>query len=156
MKPCSVCRHKRRAEIDRMLVAGCSYRTITTLFSDLSPQALGRHKRAHIPELLRKAAQDREAEDLQEAKDLARQCARYLRKANEMLGAADSWLRDPDTGEYNLDPRSTEVSVIYSQLIGGKEVRKKAPLSELLAKLEQGRPVVVHNTTWRVSDPRDL
>ena len=156
MKPCGLCSHKARKQIDALLVAGATYRTITNAFPNLSRHAVGRHKRDHLPELMAKAAKEREAVEVQDAKDLVGQCTRYLKKANEMLAAADEWLRDPETGRFNLDPRSTEINVIYSELVEGKEVRRKAPLSQLLAKAEGTSGMMIHHSHWRVSDPRDL
>ncbi len=156
MKPCGICTHKARKQIDALLIAGATYRTVTNAFPKLSRHALGRHKRDHLPTLMAKAAKEREAKEVQDAKDLVGQCNRYVKKANEMLAAADAWLRDPETGRFNLDPRSIEISVIYSELVDGKEVRRKAPLSQLLTQAEKGNGRMIHHSHWRVSDPRDL
>jgi hypothetical protein len=94
-------------------------------------------------------------EKLKEARDLAGQCCRYLKTANGMLEAADACLRDPESGRYTLDPRSTEVAVIFTELVAGKPVRRKALLSQLPARLENSG-LTVHRTGWRIAEPRDL
>ena len=53
-RPCTICRHPKREEIDRALVRNeAGYRTIAARF-DISPSALFRHKREHLPALIAK------------------------------------------------------------------------------------------------------
>ena len=51
-KPCSVCTHTKRQDIDRALLAGVSYRTVSAQFGP-SPSALCRHVR-HLARYLDK------------------------------------------------------------------------------------------------------
>lgn len=59
-KPCSVCTHKQRHEVDRLLVARTPYRKITERFF-VSQAALSRHLRAHLPQKLALAEQTEQA-----------------------------------------------------------------------------------------------
>ena len=51
-KPCSVCHHSKRHDIDRALMAGVSYRTLSAQFGP-SPSALCRHVR-HLARYVQK------------------------------------------------------------------------------------------------------
>ncbi len=51
-KPCSVCHHSKRQDIDRALMAGVSYRTLSAQFGP-SPSALCRHVR-HLARYVQK------------------------------------------------------------------------------------------------------
>jgi hypothetical protein len=57
---CKVCRHKKRKEIDRMLVDGASLRDIAKQFS-VTSAALHRHHAKHIPATLAAAKEATEA-----------------------------------------------------------------------------------------------
>ena len=52
-KPCTVCTHTKRADIDRALMAGVSYRTLAAQYGP-SPSALCRHVR-HLSRYLDRA-----------------------------------------------------------------------------------------------------
>jgi hypothetical protein len=68
-RTCTVCTHERRGEIDRALVSGTSFRIISKRCS-VSPSALFRHKRDHLPAHLVRA---KEEETVGEAIDVVRQ-----------------------------------------------------------------------------------
>ena len=156
---CAICDQKAARSINKMLAAGCSYRDISRLYGGrkgLSKHSLSRHRKEHIPELIRKAAADREVNAIEEARDLLGQSAQYLRSANKMLRACDEWLKGPN-GEYCLEPRDNEVKIFYSDLSTGQEVRHVALLSELLKKLtKKDKKIVVSGWRYRHADPRDL
>lgn len=154
---CAVCDHKARKQIDRLLIAGVSYRNISQLYTGFSKYSLSRHKREHIPELIAKAVKDREAAAVEEAKDLVGECNRYLREANDLLTACSRWLRDPLTGEIILDPRDTEIRVFYTDASSGTVVKRQALLADLIAKIEsKEKTVMVTGWRYRHADPRDL
>ena len=53
-RPCTICRHPKREEIDRALVRNeAGYRTVAARFG-ISASALFRHKREHLPALIAK------------------------------------------------------------------------------------------------------
>ncbi len=59
-RQCTVCVHKDLDEINRLLLCSDSYRDIARQFG-LSKDALARHKESHIPELLLKSQDVKEA-----------------------------------------------------------------------------------------------
>lgn len=65
-RTCTVCRSKHRQEIEAALLAMEPYRHIAARM-DLAPSSLVRHRRAHLPPQLAKAA---ELEEAHEAADL--------------------------------------------------------------------------------------
>ena len=65
-KRCTICRHTDVDRIDRALVGGGVVTRLSALFR-VSPDALDRHKRQHLPE---KLAQAQEADELAKADSL--------------------------------------------------------------------------------------
>src|SRR5690554_5949617 len=60
---CTICNHSLRVEIDKVLIAGVSYRAIARQYG-VSREAVGRHKRnGHIAEHIAKAAQKKEIKE---------------------------------------------------------------------------------------------
>ena len=109
-RSCTVCTHKARAEIDRALVAGETFRNIAERFGT-SVAALHRHKADHLPVKLAKA---QEAEEVAQADDLLEQVRDLQGRALAILDKAE------EAGELR-----TELSAI-------REARGNL---ELLAKL---------------------
>ena len=65
-RTCTVCRHADRAAIDAALVGGEAYRSVAQRFA-ASPDAVHRHKAAHLSRVLARASDAREvtrADDL--------------------------------------------------------------------------------------------
>ena len=79
-RKCSICTHKERAEIERLIVAGEPYRGITRKFA-VSEDALTRHK-SHIGEALKKAV---EAREISSAVTIAEQLAELRRDTEAIL-----------------------------------------------------------------------
>ena len=169
-RTCSICTHPERSAIDKALVAGEPFRNIAQR-SGTSSGALHRHKAEHLPRLLARAqrAEDRHADALaaqqgaQEARDEAtavdvmaelRHCLTRVRKVYD---ACDEWLTDPaDPSRYTLAPRAEEVQVVYTEPgADGRPQRRRAPLSELLARLDREG---LRTAGWETkhADPRDL
>ncbi|MBN2860881.1 MAG: hypothetical protein JXK93_11505 [Sphaerochaetaceae bacterium] len=82
----------------------------------------------------------------------------YVQK---MYEACNDWLEDPeDHSKYNLDPRATELKVIYLQeyiddMGNTKTYRMKEPLQDLLDKAmnPEQSPIKVET---KIADPRNL
>jgi hypothetical protein len=162
-------------EIDKALVAGNdSDRSIASRFG-IGVGAVQRHRNAHLPATLaraqkvqaeRKAAQcaaivqAHEARQDDAAVDVMGELQRALRRVNLLFDACDRWLQDPDDpSRYDVSARAEDIDVIYTELVDGKEARKKAKLSELWARLEEagrevGRSLVLVET--KHADPREL
>ncbi len=150
---CTVCTSPQRAAIDAALASGAPNRRIAAQFF-VTEQAVRRHKADHLPASLVEAAQAQQASD---AIDVMQELVRCLRRVNLLFDACDRWLRDPEAPEqYDIGPRSTDVNVIYTVTgTDGKAQRKKAALSELLARLSD-EPYVLERWEYKHADPREL
>jgi hypothetical protein len=83
MRPCSICTHEQRGEIDRALVSGTPVRLVAGRFGT-SKSAASRHRRDHLAPHLARAL---EAADGARAADLVRE--REAAKAQEIGQALD-------------------------------------------------------------------
>jgi len=72
-RPCTICNHPQRAEIDRVLAAGQTANTVLSSQFAVTEQALRRHKDKHLPAQLVKA---QEAREVAQADDLLAQVKR--------------------------------------------------------------------------------
>jgi len=85
-RPCTICRHPQRDQIDAALIAGDSYRALAERFS-LSTTALSRHSQAHLPATLAKAQQAADVARgdtlLDQARDLQAKALGILKKAED-------------------------------------------------------------------------
>jgi hypothetical protein len=157
--PCSICCHPDRPAIEAAIVAGTSAPKIAAQHGT-SPDAVLRHKQRHLGATLVRAAQlvaAVEVEKHREALDVMAELRRLFRHTNLLLDACDAWLRDPaDPTRYTLEPRATEVMVVYEEIgQGGQLHRRKAPLDRLLARLAAGEMTAVGYEMKRV-DVREL
>ena len=155
-RSCSVCARNDRAAIDRALVGGEPVLAIARRLS-VSDDAVQRHKRDHIPVRL---AEARRADDAAASIDVLAEARRCFERVNLLFDACDRFLRDADDpSRYDIGPRASEMVVTYETL--DPETKKpkqhKAPLSQLLARLE-GLPSVdgVLAVESKVADPREL
>jgi hypothetical protein len=83
MRPCTVCAHEKRQEIDKALVTGTTHRNVAEQFR-LSPSAVYRHKRGHLAARLKRAF---EATETRQAVELVQH--RAEEKAKEIGQALD-------------------------------------------------------------------
>src|SRR3954471_17027567 len=84
-RTCTVCGHDQRHEVEVALVQRDSYRDIARRFA-LSKDALGRHAKEHLPQLL---SQAHRAEDAARADDLLSQVAELQSKTLNLLLKAE-------------------------------------------------------------------
>jgi len=149
-RECSICSHPEVNAINEALVLdGASYRNLSERFG-VSLGAINRHTE-HIRELMRKASRDLEIATADQLQDAIR---RYTVFADKLLDACDRWLTDPDNpDQYDLGPRAEEVKVTY-QTKGG--ARRKANLSDLLARIEEGTGTTAVTVETKHADPRTL
>lgn len=158
-RTCSVCAHPARQAIDRALVSVSDpYRDIAGRYG-LTRSALLRHKADHLlAEIVAAWQQERAAN----GRELAGELRGWMDALTKLLRACDEWLTDPhDPSRYDLAPRAHEVWCHYE--IGGngdgRAIRKKARLSELLARLETAglrEPYAFVMVEQKVADPRKL
>jgi len=137
-RKCNTCQHPQRTEIDRRLArrgeSGESILAIARAYH-LKRDALTNHELNHLPKPLAVVAA-RHAELVEETKemDVMASLGRAADKAERMLEACDSWLRDPeDPTRYTLVPRSTEVEVVWNE----GDLRRKEKLGRILERVEQ-------------------
>lgn len=153
-RACTVCTHPECEAIDRELVAGeASFRNIAERFS-VSVAALHRHKADHLPQTLIRA---QAAQEQAGAIDVMAELERCFGRVNLLFDACDRWLRDPaDPSRYDIGPRAEELMVTFTeQGVGGRLVKRKAPLAELLARVDREERTVTMVET-KHADPRDL
>jgi hypothetical protein len=129
---CSICRHSKRKEIESALAAGQSLRDIAGRFQ-VGKSSVERHAADCIPYVLSKARREREFDYAVNIND---EMKRAVSRINKLFDACQDYLIDAETGAYYLGPRSEDITVFYEAVEDGKVARKKAPLSELLAKIE--------------------
>ena len=84
-RTCTVCNHKDVEEINKLLVAGESYRSIAKQF-EASESAVYRHKESHISESLLKS---KDIEDTVNANSLTRQIEDIREKIKSLLQKAE-------------------------------------------------------------------
>lgn len=107
---CTICGHKKRAEIDEAIVQGEAIRRIAAQYR-LSPSALQRHKDGHIPPVLAKA---------HEAAEVAR--------ADGLLGM----LQDLETDARRIGEKAEKKKDLRTALAA---IRELVRIVELTAKL---------------------
>jgi len=129
-RPCTVCKHPKRDEIDRLLApTDANFAAISRQFAGLSEDALKRHKESHISKLLSKA------EDIKEAA-----------KADNLLEDIKS-LREKAT---IILEKAEKAGDLKTALLGIREARG---CIELLAKVEgqlkDGPQItIINNPEW--------
>lgn len=87
-RACTICTHSERDLIDQALLERETYRSISRRFA-VSPDALGRHKKEHVPTQLAKAVAARESVEVAHAGSLYEQVQELRQKALELLAKAE-------------------------------------------------------------------
>lgn len=153
-RKCTVCTHLEVDKINELLASGRPINEIASLYNDITEMSLGRHKKNHLPKTLSKA---KEAQDIAQGDVVMAELKKCFERVNLLFDACDRWLRDPDNpSRYDLCPRTEDIKVIYEENgINGKPVRRKAPLSRILAKIE-GAGYQVESWETKHADPREL
>jgi len=152
-RKCSVCSHPAVNEINEMLVNNVSFNEITTIYNDLTEMSLMRHKKNHLPKVLSKA---KEAQEIVQGDIVMAELKRCFKRINLLFDACDRWLRDADDpSRYDIGPRAEDVRITYLEpgQDGGRP--KKAPISQLLARIE-GTGYKVESWESKHADPREL
>lgn len=122
---CTICPHPRREEIDRQLVLRTPYRQVAEAFN-VSPNAVYRHLRGHLPETL---AQARETADLARGEDLLAEVRDLHARTLEGLDAAE---QVGDLRAMMTAVRETRRNLEFlARLLGRIEERPRVSLLEL-------------------------
>ena len=158
-RSCTACQHPDRAALEAALVAVQPVRQVASVFT-VSPSAVARHAANHLPETLARAAQAVAAvqvEQTADALDVMAELRRTFERLNLLFDACDRWLRDvDDPSRYDIGPRAEDVLVTYLEAgPDGELARRKAPISRLLARLQE-RGVQVDGWETKHADPREL
>ena len=159
--------HPQRLEIEKALIDGVPLRTIADQYGP-SKSSLIRYRDKHLAERIAKAAELKEQEGLPavaqaeaqqviDSQSLLVQLQTAVDRIKKLSNACDKWLTDPDNPEeYTLEPRAEEIKVIYGEQVGDDWIKRKAPLSELIGKLEEDKGVRVATLEHKHADPREL
>jgi hypothetical protein len=124
-QPCSVCRHPRRQELDRRLLAGAETKRALARTFELSEDAVGRHSAEHVGPEVAKALAD--AEHARGA-DLLGEVWRRQERADRLVSIAEGLLaRAAGQGDIR-----TATSAVQAAINANREARG---CLELLAKL---------------------
>lgn len=86
-RPCTICSHARRAEIDAALVAGQAPNTTIAALFGVTESAIRRHAREHLPAALTKA---QEAQEVAQADDLLGQVQNLQSRTLAILKTAEA------------------------------------------------------------------
>ncbi len=150
---CTICTRPEHEAIDRALVGGTACREVAALYR-VSPDAVERHKAAHLPKTLTEA---RQVADGAHALDVMEELARCFQRVNLLFDACDRWLRDADDPtRYDIGPRAGDILVTYEHPgDDGRPQRRKESLDRLLARVE-GSGVAVERWDTKYADPREL
>lgn len=166
MPRCKACIHPMLPEINRALAAQEPERTVANRFG-LSKASVHRHKKACVPSRLaavqeRLSAAERREIEARGARSGASAVDEYVtlqrcwEKMDLMLDACDRFLTDPaDASRYDLGPRADDVEVVFVDGTADPKLRK-ARLSELLRKVEEGLGMTTVGSRWKIADPRKL
>lgn len=135
---CSICRGKRiakREAINTALGKGLSWNEIESL-TGVPSRTVGNHAQ-HLPAIFKEA---KAKGILEQPIDVWKEFGEQLAFAKELRAAAAAWLRCPETGKITLEPRASEVNVIYldpnDTTQSGEMKKKKANLQVMLDRIE--------------------
>lgn len=148
--------HPRKKEIERDLINRMPYSEVARKYGITVKEASKYFKKTLVPQLAKVLHKERK----ENVDMILRKLNKVAEKSNKLLEACDLWLTDPENKEvYNLEPRASEIEVIYNELVdtgdGVKKIRKKDTLQRLI-NLIKGRNYEVTRITTKVADPRDL
>lgn len=81
-----------------------------------------------------------------------------LERIHEILEACDSWLRDPQTGRYDVSPRGEELWIRFRERDPqtGRTLWRRAPLQQLLDRCCGEEAFETHVEAIKIEDPRRL
>lgn len=138
---CKICLHPCRQQIEHAIARRTPDTVITAEYGNaFSVATLANHRKEHIKNAIIAAEAAIRVDRGIDVKQIVFENHEVYQKAKR---ACVRWLNDPDDSEeFDLDPRATEVDIVYYDLSDrdekGKPTRKKAPLQELLNKVAIG------------------
>ncbi|HZC04062.1 MAG TPA: hypothetical protein VE338_00320 [Ktedonobacterales bacterium] len=111
-RPCTICAHPKRGEIDAALMAGSAYRVIARQFA-VSHDAIQRHASSHVAQTI---AHSQEAREEAQALDVVRQLKTINATTVAILQEARKQ-RDPDTALKAIDRIHRQIE-LQAKLLG--------------------------------------
>jgi len=142
---CKICRHDKREEIDRALLAGESFRNIAKRFG-ISTSSLVRHKTKDIPLALSKA---HEAETVNYGDDLFNHVKDLNRRTLSILEQAEI-SGDPRTALAAIREARGNSELLCKMLVSAEASRKVESGSDTIANILQRRL-----DKFRTTNPRE-
>lgn len=144
-RPCSICNHVSREEIDKALIEGKSLSGIVSLYPDITKSALHRHKENHLPQTLLMA---REAKEIAHADNLLSQAQSLQDKALSLLKQAEA------AGELRTALTGVREARACLELLG--KVSGQLPPEKILVQLEPTINQIVFILRQEIRDPETL
>jgi hypothetical protein len=144
-RPCSICSHLNREEIDRALIEGKSLSEIVSLFPAITKSALHRHKESHLPQML---AQAKEAREVAQGDTLLSQVRSLQNKALSILKRAE------EAGELRTALQGVREARACLELLG--KTSGQLPPEKILIQFEPIVTQIVLILRQEVRDPETL
>lgn len=144
-RPCSICSHPNREEIDRELIEGKSLAEIVSIFPTITKSALHRHKESHLPQSL---AQAKEAQEAAQGDTLLSQVRSLQNKALSLLRQAE------EAGELRTALQGVREARACLELLG--KTSGQLPPEKILIQLEPVISQVVLVLKQEIRDPATL
>lgn len=156
-RPCIVCTHQRKDEIEQMIREGVSFRAISRHLdqTDSQKDSIRRHTENHLK--LDTAAWLEKKRD-----EGAMKHGEWLmlnqKRLEKMAQAVDEFLTDPNDPErYDLlSVRENEVTAIIKQKVDDKIMNVKIPLVDLKEQMEQALGMEVSGFLYNQTNPLEL
>lgn len=160
-RKCSICESDKLTQINKTLAdGGVSLRNIAKhwMGSEKHYQAVFRHAENCLKMQIGTVVLEKKSE---QAFDFATELQKLYFKATKMVTALEKWLVDADDPDaFDIGPRDTEVLVTFLDYLNtndqGSPTRSKAPLSELIERLENTSAVRVLGLASTAVDNRKL
>ncbi len=158
-RPCNVCGHPSRDEIDLALVGNVPAARVAAKHG-VSSDSVSRHFASHVRPGAAKVqalVRDQVVQKEQHAVDVMAELRGCYARVGLLFDACDRYLRDSDDpSRYDVGPRDADVSVSYWEPgPNGSLIQRKAKLSVLLGRLREGG-VEVERAEAKHADPREL
>jgi hypothetical protein len=144
-RPCSICSHPNREEIDRELIEGKSLAEIVSIFPTITKSALHRHKESHLPQSL---AQAKEAQEVAQGDTLLSQVRSLQHKALSILKQAEA------AGELRTALTGVREARSCLELLG--KVSGQLPPERILVQFEPIINTIIYVLRQEVRDPEAL
>ena len=147
---------KHKKKIDEDLLNRDSFKQIGERYGYTGAEISKYYKDRLLPQLAKSIREERK----EEVGEIIGKLTNTMVKLDKLLRACDLWLTDPDNpDEYNLNPRASEIIVVYNELVmgerGAKNVRHKKSLQELLLETSDLYENVLQLNS-KSADPREL